>query len=192
MGGIRWYDRVRLTQGIGECDCACDDAEWDVLTGTAFTLTSAPQHLNSLRSTRSRACLMLLRLHLREHSMRVDDVLRRLARVEVLVCLLCLRERDDLDVEQLREVDAVVEDRLQQVQVVRHHGTLALPDRLALVPGQAVLQVEDALLVVAVDAGRILNIAAAETDCAKSLQRGRGQSDPENKRQHLLKAAHAG
>ena len=75
-----------------------------------------------------------LRLH---DVMRVDDKFLRNAGVERLVGLGRLPERNQLDIDRLRNPDAIVKDRHHQPTVVFHHGCLTRRKGMGLCPSES-------------------------------------------------------
>src|SRR6202158_4888053 len=73
----------------------------------------------------------------RHHLLRVADEFFLNARVERLVALGCLLEWNHLDINGLRNPDAIVKDRHHQAAVVLHHGRLTRRKGMGLCPSES-------------------------------------------------------
>ena len=69
--------------------------------------------------------------------MRIDDEFLGYAGVECLIGLGRLSERNQLDIDRLRNLDAVMKDRHHQAAVVFHHGCLTGRKGMRLCPSES-------------------------------------------------------
>jgi glycerol kinase len=118
-----------------------------------------------------------------DQPVRVEDELLGHARVEVLVAVRRLVERDDGRVDGLGDVGAVVQDHLHQPAVVAHHGALAGREGVRLRPAEADADRQRALLGRVVDRARVAGhvqpgdaeLAGRAGDVHDRVQHGRGR-----------------
>src|SRR6266851_2084465 len=97
--------------------------------------------------------------------MRVDDEFLGHPGIERLVRLGCLRERNQLDIYRLRNLDAIMKDRHHEAAVVFHHRRLTRRKGMGLCPSESESHREvPALRSFVLGAGIFGDVEAGNTD----------------------------